>query len=119
VALNPQPLPPRWAFMASLAAAAVRRAELIGDLGRMTGADGMAGRYVMELGDEICGNGRLPWPWPWPRPDWLVEEVGPVDLAIMAGVFSAAAGRVLDAALSQGLQDASVKMAEAATAGGR
>ncbi len=116
VALNPQPLPPRWAFMAALAAAAAQRAELIADLGRATGSEGGAGRYVVELADDFCGNGRIPWPWPWPRPNWLVDEIGPADLVIVASVFSAASRRVLDGGLREGLEAASAKLAETGTA---
>ena len=113
VALNPQPLPPRWAFMASLAATAALRAEMIADAGRATGNEGGAARYVTELGDDICGNDlRFRWPFPGPRPNWLLAPIDGVDLVVMAGVFSTASQRVLDSGLAQALGDTAARLAE-------
>jgi hypothetical protein len=117
VALNPQPLPPRWAFMAAVAEAAALRAELIADLGAATGGEGGASRYIAMLVDDICGNDiRFRWPFPGPRPHWLHAPVGAADLVVMAGVLGAAAQKVGDGALRQGLADAAGRLAETAAA---
>lgn len=117
-ALNPQPLPPRWTFAAAAATQLVRRAELVADLGRATGAGGGASRWAAELVDDICGTPprRWPWPWPWPRPNWLEEPIGSIDLIVVAGVVGTAAGRVFDGDLAEGLQRQAGRLAEEGTA---
>jgi hypothetical protein len=116
VALNPQPLPPRWSLMASLAATAALRAETLAELGRVSGSEGGAVRFVSELVDDICGNDwRFRWPFPGPRPNWLLAPVDGVDLVVMAGVFATAAQRVFDDELAQALGDAAARLAETGT----
>ena len=76
VALNPQPLPPRWAFSLAFARAAMERLILIQETAetmRSTGDDRsiiVVGGRVSELVEFVCGNGfRPPIPFPGPRDD--------------------------------------------------
>lgn len=116
VALNPQPLPPRWAYAVAAATELAKRADLMADLGRASGSGGGAARWVAELVDDICGTPPRPWPWPWPwpRPNWLIDPVDSADLAVVASVLDAAAGQVMDGDLSRGLEDQVGRLAEVA-----
>ncbi len=106
VALNPQPLPPRTAFILSLGQAVLGRAELIQEI---SGTTGYAARFV----DDYCGNGfRFPWPFPGPRPNWFREEVTAMDLAVMAVQFDAAAKASANREVQSSLAQASTKLLE-------
>src|SRR6187549_3463707 len=75
VALNPQPLPPRWKFPVEFARAAMDRFETIQEtaeiIGGQNGGDRaiiVVGGKVSELVEEVCGNNfRRKWPIPPPR----------------------------------------------------
>jgi hypothetical protein len=75
VALNPQPLPPRWAFSLAFARAAMERLVLIQETAETMRTDGenqsiVVGGKVSELVDFVCGNSfRRPIPFPGPRGD--------------------------------------------------
>lgn len=113
VALNPQPLPPRWAFALAAASQMVSRAEMIADMGRALGSGEAAGAWVVTLTDDICPTPRpWPWPWPWPRPNWMEDMIDAPDLTVVASVLSAASGRVADRDLAQALGDQAGRLAE-------
>jgi hypothetical protein len=118
VALNPQPLPPRWAFATTAATELVKRAELMADLGRASENEGGATRWVAELIDDFCGTPPRPWPWPWrwPRPTWLDDPIDAVDLAVVSGVLSVASRQVQDGELARGLEEQAGRLAEEAAA---
>jgi hypothetical protein len=118
VALNPQPLPPRWAFAIAAATEFVKRAELLADVGRAGGNNGGAVRWVAELIDDFCGTPPRPWPWPWPgpRPNWLDGPVEAADLAVAAGVLSVASRKVTDTELARGLEEQAGRLAEESVA---
>ena len=102
VALNPQPLPPRQAFLVALARTLVARAELLQEI---TGA---------MARDEFCGTGfRLRWPFPGPRPHWFARELDGIDLVVMATQFDDAARQRFDAGLRASLHEAGVKFVDA------
>src|SRR6187549_2463608 len=75
VALNPQPLPPRSAFLAALILEVTERmtdvcelADLIPRPGGERGNILVAG-HVARFVDDICANGlKIKWPLPWPPP---------------------------------------------------
>ena len=117
VALNPQPLPPRFAFLVSLARTAISRAELIQDIADATRREGeQQGSigYINRLTDELCPREfRLRWPFPWPRPNWFTEELSGIDLVVIATQFEQAAKETFSQDLRQNLVDASGKLAEA------
>lgn len=119
VALNPQPLPPIFAFLVSLAQTVISRAELIQEIADATRPEGeqqgiiIVGGYIARFVDDICGNDfRFKWPFPWPRPNWFAEEVAGIDLMVMAAQFDQAAKETFNRELRQSLADASTKLAE-------
>lgn len=123
VALNPQPLPPRFGFMVSLAQTVAGRAELLQELADATGRNGgskgrsSVGDYLSRLVDEFCGTGfRLRWPLPGPRPNWYDGEIRGIDLVVMAAQFDQASRDAYHPGLRQGFADASSKLAEAGLA---
>ena len=120
VALNPQPLPPRFAFLVSVAQTVASRAELLQELADATTRDGeqqgiiIVGGYTSRFSDDWCGNGfRLKWPFPGPRPGWFTNELDGIDLVVMATQFEQAAQESFSPDLRQNLADASAKLAEA------
>ena len=82
VALNPQPLPPRWKFPIEFARAAIDRFETIQEAAELIGRDNggdrgiiVVGGRISELVDEVCGNNfGKKWPIP-PRGGQLTEEL--------------------------------------------
>jgi hypothetical protein len=115
--LNPQPLPPREAFLtaaAHLAQEVVRGAVTV----EMQG--GSASGLISELIDEWCGTlwpRRWPWPWPGPRPDGDPEpEPRDVQTARVVGavVFASMASRLADGDLKEAMAKGADRLAEAA-----
>lgn len=120
VALNPQPLPPRFAFLVSLAQTVISRAELFQEIADATQHESeqqgiiIVGGYIARFVDDFCGNDvRFKWPFPWPRPNWLVKEISGIDLVVMATQFDQAANETFNPELRQNLADAGAKLAEA------
>jgi len=120
VALNPQPLPPRFAFLGALARAVISRAEMLQEVADATRREGeqqgiiIVGGYVSRFVDDFCGTGfKFRWPFPGPRPNWFAGEVDGIDLVVLAVQFDGAAGETFNPELRQSLADASAKMAEA------
>lgn len=120
VALNPQPLPPRFAFLASLAQTVISRAELLQEISDATRREGeqqgiiIVSGYIARIVDDFCGTGfKFKWPFPWPRPNWFANEFDGVDLVVLATQFDQAANETFNRKLRQNLVDASAKLAEA------
>lgn len=120
VALNPQPLPPRFAFLVSLAQTVISRAELLQEIADATRREGeqqgiiIVGGYIVRFVDDFCGTKFRPkWPFPGPPPPWFAKEVSGIDLVVMAAHFEQAAKETFSPDLSQTLADASAKLAEA------
>jgi hypothetical protein len=94
LALNPQPLPPRSAFLASVILEVTERmtdvcelADLIPRPGGERGNILVAG-HVAKFVDDICGNGmRIRWPFPWPAPSWFNDSLSDQDLIVMGTQF--------------------------------
>ena len=119
VALNPQPLPPRFAFLVSLTQSVIGRAELLQDVADATVREGeqqgiiIVGGYTSRFVDDWCGNGFRPkWPFPGPPPPWWVNELDGIDLVVMAAQFEQAAKETFSQDLRQSLADASAKLTE-------
>jgi hypothetical protein len=119
LALNPQQLQPRFAFLVSLAQTVISRAELLQEIADATRREGeqqgiiIVGGYIARFIDDICGNDfRFRWPFPWPRPNWLAKEVSGVDLVVMATQFDRAANETSNREFRQDLANASAKLAE-------
>jgi hypothetical protein len=120
VGLNPQPLPPRRAFLISLARTVIGRAELMPEISDSAGGQGeqraiiIVSGYLARFADDFCATGFKPrWPFPSPPPPWFVKELDGVDLLLIAAQLDQAAIEAFSPALRQGLRDASAKFAEA------
>ena len=120
VALNPQPLPPRFAFLASVAQELIGRAELLQEIASGTAREGeqqgiiIVSGYISRFVDDFCGTGfRLKYPFPGPRPHWFTNELDGIDLVVMATQFDQAAKESFHPELGQVLADASAKFVEA------
>ena len=120
VALNPQPLPPRYAFFVAAARVLISRAELLQEIADATLREGtqqgiiIVGGFTRRFTDDWCGNGfRLRWPFPGPRPHWFTHELSGIDLVVMATQFHQAAKDTFSPDLRQSLGDASTKFLEA------
>ena len=120
VALNPQPLPPRLAFMLAVARAVINRAELLQELADAVQRSGeqrgiiIVGGYISRFSDDWCGNGfRLKYPFPGPRPHWFANELNGIDLIVIAAQFEQASKEAFSDDLRQNLADASAKFVEA------
>jgi hypothetical protein len=119
VALNPQPLPPRAAFLIAAAQAAIRRAELLQEIASATSNDGsqqgiiIVGGYTSRFSDDWCGTGfKLRWPFPGPRPHWFPNKLNAIDLIVVATQFEQAAKETFSQELRQHLAKTSAKFTE-------
>lgn len=120
VALNPQPLPPRFAFLLAVAQVLVARAELMQDLADAMAREGeqrgiiIVSGYLGRFSDDFCGNGfQLKWPFPGPRPHWFGGELDAIDLVVIATEFEAAAKRSFSPDLRRVLTGTGVRFVEA------
>jgi hypothetical protein len=120
VELNPQPLPPRFAFLVSVAQTVISRAELIQEIADATRREGeqhsiiIVGGYIARFVDDFCGaDFRLKYPFPGPRPHWFAKKLDGIDLVVMATQFEQAAKETFSQDLRQNLADASAKLAQA------
>ena len=123
VALNPQPLPPRSAFLAALILEVTERmtdvcelADLIPRPGGERGNILVAG-HIAKFVDDICGNGlKVRWPFPWPAPSWFSEMLSGPDLIVMGTQFQQAAVTAMDRDLGRTFSDAAYALLEAGSA---
>ena len=120
VALNPQPLPPRFSFLVSVAQAVIGRAELLQEIGDAVSREGeqrgiiIVSGYLARFVDDFCGTGfRLKWPFPGPRPHWFADKLDGIDLVVMATQFEQAAKEAFSPDLRRNLADAGAKLVEA------
>ena len=120
VALNPQPLPPRFAFLLAVAQAVVTRAELMQEIADATRREGeqqgiiIVGGYLARFVDDFCGNGfRLKYPFPGPRPHWFAKELTGIDLVVVATQFEQAAKEAFSGDLRRHLSHAGARLTEA------
>jgi hypothetical protein len=120
VALNPQPLPPRFAFLAAVAQAVIGRAELLQEVADAKSQQGeqqgntVVGGYIRRFGDDFCLTGfRLRWPFPGPRPHWFASELDGFDLVVIATQFEQASKEAFGADLRHNLAGASARFVEA------
>jgi hypothetical protein len=123
LALNPQPLPPRSAFLASVVAVFAERMTDVGELADLIPRPGgergivIVGGHVATFVDELCANGfRMRWPYPWPAPSWFSDSLGGPDLIVMGTQFQQAAALALDRELGRTFADAAHALLEAGAA---
>jgi len=113
VALNPQPLPPRFAFLVSLAQTVISRAELIQEIADATGSEGKLGGYISKFIDD-CITGKRRWPFPGPPPPWWFDKgLNGIDLVVMATQFEQGSKETFSPDLRKNLANASAKFLEA------
>lgn len=120
VSLNPQPLPPRYAFLVAVAQTLVSRAEVLQEVADATARKGeqqgiiIVSGYINRFSDDFCGTGfRLKWPFPGPRPHWFAHELDAIDLVVMASQFEDAGKQTFSPDLRRSLAAASSRFAEA------
>jgi hypothetical protein len=120
VALNPQPLPPRYALLAEVVDAVRSRAEVLQELADATTREDeqrgiiIVGGYTSRFCDDWCGNGfRLKWPFPGPRPSWFADELNGTDLIFIGALLDQASEETFSGDLRRHLADASTKFLEA------
>jgi hypothetical protein len=120
VALNPQPLPPRYAILIAVARAVIRRAELFQEIGDAMSRDGsqqgiiIVGGYTSRFSDDWCATGfKLKWPFPGPRPHWFPHELDGLDLLVLATQFDHAAKETYSPDLRKHLANAGTRFVEA------
>ena len=123
VALNPQPLPPRSAFLAAVIQEFTERmvevAQIADLIPRPGGERGLiiVGGHVAQFVDDICGNGmKVRWPFPWPAPPWFSETLTGADLIVMGTQFQQAAVGAMDRELGRTFSDAAYALLEAGSA---
>ena len=123
VTLNPQPLPPRSAFLAAVILEFTDRmtdvAEIADLIPRPGGECGnlIVVGHVAKFVDDICGNGmRVRWPYPWPAPAWFNDSLSGADLIVMGTQFQQAAAIAMDRELGRTFADAAHALLEAGAA---
>ncbi|HKO92755.1 MAG TPA: hypothetical protein VJU61_16485 [Polyangiaceae bacterium] len=121
VALNPQPLPPRFAFLRAVARGVLSRAELLQELADATQRSGeqqgiiIVGGYTSRFSDDWCGNGfKLRYPFPGPRPHWFASELDSTDLLVLAAQLQQSSTEAFSPALRRDLMDAGARFLEGA-----
>lgn len=119
VALNPQPLPPRIAFLLAVAQVVTSRAELLQEIVVATQRSGeqqgiiIVGGYTSRFSDDWCGNGfRLRYPFRGPPPRWFTSELDGIDLIMVGAQFDQTAKETFSPDLRRSLADASAKFVE-------
>ena len=123
VAMNPQPLPPRSAFLASVVLEFTERMTDVADIADLIPRPGgdpgnlIVAGHVAHFVDEICGNGfKIRWPLPWPPPNWFSESLSGPDLIVMGTQFQQCAVIARDRDLGRTFADAAHAMLEAGAA---
>ena len=123
VALNPQPLPPRSAWLAAIVQEFTERmtdvSELLDLIPRPNGERGsiITANHVAKFVDEICGNGlKIRWPLPWPPPPWFTDSLSGSDLVVMGTQFQQCAVMAMDRDLGRTFADAAHALLEAGAA---
>lgn len=117
-ALNPQPLPPRIAFLSALSQEVIGRATLIDEVAKSIGQQRQVGGkgLVSEFTDDMCGSVPFRWPFPGPRPVWWVTERTGLDLLVLGRLFLNSAEETLNTTLQGQLKAAGTKFNEAGIA---
>jgi len=123
VALNPQPLPPKSAFLAAVVQEFTERMTNVSELADLIPRPGgeagiiIVGGHVAKFVDEICGNGmRMKWPFPWPAPPWFTVQLNGPDLIVMGTQFQQCAVIAMDRDLGRTFADAAHALLEAGAA---
>ena len=121
--LNPQPLPPRSAFLASVVIEFSERMTLVAEIAELIPRPGgergivIVGGHVTKFVDEIvASNLHLRWPLPWPAPTWFPDSLSGADLIVMGAQFQQSAVIAMDRDLGRTFADAAHALLEAGAA---
>lgn len=120
VALNPQPLPPRYVFLSAVIEALANRAELLQEIADAASDGGtqqgiiIVGGYTNRFADQWRRNDfRLNWPHPGPAPPWFPDELQGIDLVVMGARLDKVSQETFSPDLRGHLATAGAKFAEA------
>jgi len=123
VALNPQPLPPKSAFLAAIILEFTERMTTVAEIADLIPRPGgergiiIVGGHVARFVDEICSNGlHIQWPLPWPAPSWFSDMLTGADLIVMGTQFQQSAVIAMDRDLGRTFADAAHALLEAGAA---
>jgi hypothetical protein len=123
VSLNPQPLPPRSAFLAGIILEFTERMTLVAEIADLIPRPGgergiiIVSGHVARFVDGICGNGlHIRWPLPWPAPVWFSDSLNGADLIVMGTQFQQSAAIAMDRELGRTFADAAHALLEAGAA---
>ena len=123
VALNPQPLPPKSAFLAAVIQEFTERMTLIAEIADLLPRPGgepgnlVVAGHVARFVDEICANSfKIRWPFPWPAPNWFSEMPTGADFVVMGTQFQQSAVLARDRDLGRTFSDAAHALLEAGAA---
>ena len=123
VTLNPQPLPPRSAFLAGIILEFTERMSLVAQIADLIPRPGgergiiIVGSHTAQFVDDICMNGlRIRWPLPWPAPAWFPDTLSGADLIVMGTQFQQSAVIAMDRELGRTFADAAHALLEAGAA---
>ncbi len=123
VALNPQPLPPRPAFLAAVILEFTERMTNVGELADLIPRPGgepghqIVAGHVTRFVDDVCDNAlRIRWPFPWPAPPWFSETLSAADLVVMGTQFQQASVVAMDRDFARAFGDAAHALLEAGAA---
>jgi hypothetical protein len=123
VSLNPQPLPPRSAFLAGIVLEFTERMALVAEIADLIPRPGgergiiIVGGHVARFVDEICASGlHIRWPMPWAAPPWFSDCLTGADLIVMGTQFQQSAAIAMDRDLGRTFADAAHALLEAGAA---
>jgi hypothetical protein len=121
--LNPQPLPPRSSFLASIVLEFTERMTLVAEIADLIPRPGgergiiIVGGHVARFVDGLCANGlHIRWPLPWPAPQWFSDTLSGADLIVMGTQFQQSAVIAMDRDLGRTFADAAHALLEAGAA---
>jgi hypothetical protein len=123
VSLNPQPLPPRSAFLAGIVLEFTERMTLVAEIAdlipRPGGEPGLiiVAGHVAKFVDDLCvAHLHVRWPLPWPAPPWFSDTLNGPDLIVMGTQFQQSAAISMDRDLGRTFADAAHALLEAGAA---
>lgn len=123
VGLNPQPLPPKSAFLAAVVQEFTERMTLVAEIAdlipRPSSDPGnlLVAGHVAHFVDALCCNGfKIRWPFPWPAPNWFSETLSGADFVVMGTQFHQSSVVARDRDLGRTFADAAHALLEAGAA---
>lgn len=121
--LNPQPLPPRSAFLAGIILEFTERMTLVAEIADLIPRPGgergviIVADHVARFVDGVCVNSmHIRWPLPWPAPAWFADTLSGADLIVMGTQFQQSAAIAMDREIGRTFADAAHALLEAGAA---